>query len=410
MKEKYKIGKMNEKAIEELLNKLKAKGLKESSVITNKRYLRMFFGRANKDFDKLTDKDIDKVIIEFKPNVAESVKMALRKFLKYHNLNQLAESIELTGKNMTKAVRGIESVLTPEEIKRLLKAPNNLRDKALIETFLVTGAELKAVQGLNIEDIEIKPEAIWVNIKYGKDTTEKRSRRKIPIVPNEDNPIALYPKNLVKWIQFRDAKPNEPLWISNSHQRLGKRLSKEGMADIIRSYKDTLENNKNLTPHIFRHTSATYDGERLNEAMMCQKYGWNIGSPMANRYCHFGEETLFNQMMEQAGLKKDDVKKGKVCPRCGEVNNINAEVCGKCQQILDTKTLIEQVKKQEEEKTAMQKRMLQMEADLHEMQEEKYWERQEDIVSFMNESIKAQIEVLDKQGIDTTKLKKLLKE
>ena len=304
MKEKFDIGNKNEEAIEELLIKLKAHGITEGAIKTNKRQLRSFFGRANKDYDKLTERDIDIVLGEFKPSYAENVKLSLKKFLVYHKLKDLSDTIELYGKNMGKIVRGVESVLTPEEITRLLDAPNNLRDKAIIETFLVTGAELKAIQGLNIEDVEINPDAIWVNIKYGKESTQKRQRRKIPIVPNEDNPTAIYPKNLVKWIQFRDdAKPSDPLWTSNALNRRGRKMSKEGIADIVRSYKDIAKIERKLTPHIIRHTSATYDGQRLNESMLCQKYGWVIGSSMARRYCHFSETTLLNQMMEQAGIK-----------------------------------------------------------------------------------------------------------
>jgi len=368
MKEKFVIGNKNEEAIEELLSKLKAKGLSDNTVIANKRNLRSFFGRANKDYDKLTEKDIDVVLGEYRFNTKENVKLALRKFLKYHDLNELAETIELMGKNMTKAVKGRESVLDPDEIKRLIDAPNNLRDKALIEIFLTTGAELKAIQGLNIEDIEIKSDIIWVNIRYGKESHEKRNKRRVPIIPNEDNPVAIYPKNLVKWIQFRDdAKPSDPLWISNAPQAKGGKMSKEGIADIIRSYKDRANIEKKLTPHIFRHTSATYDGARLNEMMMCKKYGWSLGSPMARRYCRPDEEALVNQMMKQAGLKEEEIKKGKTCPRCGEVNNFNADICSKCSQLLDTKDLFDRLQKEEDERVLQYKKIQELQKQINKL-------------------------------------------
>lgn len=42
--------------------------------------------------------------------------------------------------------------------------------------------------------------------------------------------------------------------------------------------------NKRVTPHILRHTSATYYANLLNHQQLCYRYGWAMASNMPNRY------------------------------------------------------------------------------------------------------------------------------
>jgi len=51
---------------------------------------------------------------------------------------------------------------------------------------------------------------------------------------------------------------------------------------INRAGKNIL--NKNLTPHILRHSSATYYAHHLKHFQLCYRYGWTMSSNMPDRY------------------------------------------------------------------------------------------------------------------------------
>jgi hypothetical protein len=41
---------------------------------------------------------------------------------------------------------------------------------------------------------------------------------------------------------------------------------------------------KRVTPHMLRHSSATYYCSRINWAQLCYRFGWAFSSKMAQRY------------------------------------------------------------------------------------------------------------------------------
>ena len=51
--------------------------------------------------------------------------------------------------------------------------------------------------------------------------------------------------------------------------------------------------NKRVTPHILRHSSATYYANHLSHYQLCYRYGWSMASKMPNRY--LDREGIFEQ-------------------------------------------------------------------------------------------------------------------
>jgi len=336
---KGKLNKKNYDAVEDYMLTVRQNFDKETTRLHHYNIVDRMLRYIDKDFDKITTKDILLFLDNVKPTTAETLKSTIIHFFKHNGMEELANSIPRNVKILTQQTKGEESVLTPQEIEAIIEAPRALMDRALHEIFIVTGARRSEILNLNFGDIKIDPDVIWVNVRVSKTKI-----RKIPIVPNKDNPAARFPKYLVQWLKYcGDTKPNEPLFTSPR----GGRIKKSGIYDKIEWMNQHVKLNVKLTPHIYRHTAATYDGANLNEAMLCEKYGWRLGSNMVGRYCHFSTKQLVAQMIRQAGLKEEEIKQGKTCPRCGETNNINAEVCVKCHQILDYKKLMEEVEEKE---------------------------------------------------------------
>jgi integrase len=60
---------------------------------------------------------------------------------------------------------------------------------------------------------------------------------------------------------------------------------------------------KVVTPHDFRHTSATRDGRRQRTAQFMEtKYGWTAGSRMTSHYVHLGTDDMMAIALRDAGI------------------------------------------------------------------------------------------------------------
>ena len=326
--------------IDEYITHLKTKTDRISTINNHTNYLKKFSRDMNKSFSKVTIKNIEKWLSNHKnPRTAETKKGCLRAFFKYHNKTDISNSIQSNYKVLRELTKGEEAKLEPAEINKLINTPRELEHKALIETFIITGARLSEIQNLKINDVKLNNTTIWfyVNGKTGK--------REIPVIPNSENPVAINPKNFKALYNLnKDKEENTYIFMSRSRNRKGKKLTKRGIQTIIKNAKEEAKISKKVTPHIFRHTSASYDGEYLNEQLLCQKYGWQIGSIQARRYCHFNSTVLENNLKKQAGITKED-EKGKICQICGEINNINNELCTRCKTPLNYNKAIEELEK-----------------------------------------------------------------
>ena len=340
----------------------KAKNTNQNTIINHQAQLRMFLGKIKTDWDTVNQEVLDEFFANAKIAVTskEIMKPVIKAFYRFHKMPEITDMIISNGKVLTKPTKGEEAVISPDEIDKLVEAHHDLSRKALVETFVVTGARKEEIRNLNLGDVKLDGNLVWVNIRKPKGTSPNIHPRNIPIAPATDNPVARYPEHLVAWVKSRkNESPDRPLFVSNSYKKKynGNRLTEQGVYDIIADVKAKSDVKRKITPHIFRHTAATYDGATLNESMLCQKYGWVIGSTMARRYCHFNEQVLGEQILKRAGLKQDETTKGKACPRCGEPNNVFADECSKCHQVLDAKKLLEQEASKEQEISQLKKQV-----------------------------------------------------
>jgi len=351
---KIELNPNNKEAFDVFILHDKAKNSNQKTLYNHKAYLRMFLGNIKTDWEKVNQEVLDDFFANANISVTskEVIKPVIKAFYRFHKMPEIADMIISNGKVLTKPTKGEEAVITSAEIDKLIEAHHDLSRKALVETFIVTGARKEEIRMLNLGDVKLDGNLVWVNIRKPKGTSPNIHPRNIPIAPATGNPVARYPEHLVAWVQSRkNESPDRPLFVSNSYKKNynGNRLTEQGVYDIIADVKQKAGVTRKITPHIFRHTSATYDGATLNESMLCQKYGWVIGSTMARRYCHFNEQVLGEQILKRAGLKAEESKRGKICPRCGEPNNVFAEECSKCHQILSAEKLLEQEASKEQE-------------------------------------------------------------
>jgi len=302
----------------------------------------MLFSKTNKKYDEIELDEILEILTKLKPTTAEVMKPTIRKFYKHHKNSAISENIPSNSKVLSRQTKGKESVLSPDEINKIIETPKDPRDRAIIETFITTGIRNSELRNIKISNININDNiTTWITIARTK-TNTTCTEQKIPIVPNPKNPVAKFPKHLRQWYKMNQHLPQDNyLFYSKTNNTYNKQLTKRGLQLIIDRTKIKAEINKKITPHIFRHTSATYDGISLTQNMLCQKYGWENNTKMLKKYCHHNEKQLEQQLIELAGLTEEEQTKGRTCPNCGEINNINDETCKKCNRIIHPKKLEE---------------------------------------------------------------------
>ncbi|MCJ7570356.1 MAG: tyrosine-type recombinase/integrase [Candidatus Thermoplasmatota archaeon] len=366
--------------------------------------LSTFSNTIDKPFKDITRDDIDRYLATLKPPTAEIMKSKLRAFFKWFydcdkkTLPKVVSHLESNKKALAPKKTDAD-VLSPDEIEKLINAHAHIAHKALIETFIVTGARCNEIRNLNIGDVKEEDGIIWYNFRVSK-----TKMRKVPVYPNADNPVARYPKYLIMWkdkLHPMKEDPLAPMFISFTNRRYHQRMTNDGIASLVKQARKTAKLTRHITPHILRHTGASYDGGYLTEQDLGLKYGWVVGSDMARRYCHTSENRLAERLKKIAGVKEDEQQVRK-CPRCGESNSNHAENCEKCNQILDFKKLTEELEKRKGQQKDINKIEKELKKEITDLQTE--LKKKTEIDNFIMDSLGLIAkEMVQNQGIEAIK-------
>ena len=141
------------------------------------------------------------------------------------------------------------SILSSDEIELLLEQPKNIdlkgiRDKAMLEFAYATGMRVTEIISLNIEDINL--EQGYVTCKNGK------KERTIPLGNMSLKALKEYIQDS-RDILIKD-EDEKALFVNVN----GQRLTRQGFWKIIKYYKEQAHIEKEITPHVLRHSFATH--------------------------------------------------------------------------------------------------------------------------------------------------------
>ena len=147
-----------------------------------------------------------------------------------------------------KVEKRVPSILTSKEVELLLDQPKDVdlkgtRDKAMLEFAYATGMRVTEMISLNLDDVRLDESYV---VCKGKNKS-----RNIPL-----GSMSL--KALKEYID--EARPyliknedEEALFVNVN----GTRLTRQGFWKIVKFYKEQAHINKEITPHILRHSFAT---------------------------------------------------------------------------------------------------------------------------------------------------------
>jgi integrase/recombinase XerD len=146
--------------------------------------------------------------------------------------------------------RPLPSVLSVEEVARLLLAPDQttprgLRDAAMLETLYATGLRVSELVRLKLSEIDLH--AGFVST-VGKG-------RKQRLVPLGDQAIAMLKRYLAESRpRFDKGRNHAALFLTH----LGRSMTRQGFWKLLVGYGRRAEIKKPLSPHKLRHSFATH--------------------------------------------------------------------------------------------------------------------------------------------------------
>lgn len=220
-----------------------------------------------------------------KPSTISRGLASIRSFYQYEAKNKVVEKDPTEGIQSPKIEKRVPSVLTSSEVALLLDQPKDVdlkgtRDKAMLEFAYATGMRVTEIISLNVEDVNL--ETGYATCKNGK------KERTVPM-----GNMSL--KALKEYVV--DARPtmirdeNEKALFVNVN---GQRLTRQGFWKIIKYYKDQAHIDKDITPHVLRHSFATHllqNGADLKSIQMMLGHSDILSTQI---YMQFQDESLKN--------------------------------------------------------------------------------------------------------------------
>jgi len=220
---------------------------------------------------------------------------------------------------MTKTVADI---LTEDEIKKMVQNCESTRDRALLMMLYDGGFRIGELGKMTWGQIAFDSYGVVVNVD--EKTGKPRYVRLIAATPY-----------LAKW---KDDYPFEPagnnlVFISRQKNAIEYNTTYRQ----IRRIAERAGIQKNVHPHIFRHTRITNMMEKNIPESVIKTMMWgSLTTEMFACYAHLSNQSIDNVLLEQAGIKraetkeKDDALAPRQCPKCFVINGPTQNFCGSC--------------------------------------------------------------------------------
>lgn len=143
----------------------------------------------------------------------------------------------------------VPNILTSKEVELLLDQPKDVdlkgtRDKAMLEFAYATGMRVTEMISLNVDDVKLDEGYV---VCRGRNKS-----RNIPLGSMSLKALKEYMEDARPYL-IRDEE--EPALFVNIS---GTRLTRQGFWKIVKYYKEQAHIEKDITPHVLRHSFATH--------------------------------------------------------------------------------------------------------------------------------------------------------
>jgi len=232
----------NEELINKFKNELNIEGFSEQTIKTYSMYLNIFRNFIKKDLQEVKSDDIVNFLshLKSKKGVSSATLNLILSVLKHFYSEFLKTPIELNIK-LPKKSNKIPITLTQKEIKELINATNNTRNKLIIEFLFSTGVRISECLNMKLTDLDL-------NEYTGKVISGKGNKDRIIILSK--NWVGDYKK----YLDEREQNKKSEYLFSNQE---GERLSPDTIQKFLKVSAKKAGINKAVSPHKLRHSFAT---------------------------------------------------------------------------------------------------------------------------------------------------------
>ena len=271
----------------------------------------------------------------YKSSTKEDLKLVVRKLIQYAKYGSCGRGApvppEVSWFNIKRSEKDSrvkpEMLLSLDDVKAMINAAENERDKALISVLFEAALRPGELLTMKVRSVEFKDNYCLISV------CGKTGVKRIPLIASH--------KLLLDWLMKHPKRhdPDAPLWISLSNNSKNEAMSYYYFRKLIKELAKKAGLRRDVWPYLFRHSCLTALAKVLTESKLELYAGWVHGSKMARRYVHFSARDLEETVLEIHGLKEprraDGIIRPVECPRCRQMNAPNSTRCEACGYVLD---------------------------------------------------------------------------
>lgn len=246
-----KINELNNNSIKEYFDYLTfERKLSDNTIISYMEELILFQEYLQKDIATCTKDEIKDYLYNLEKTMRTKAHYltVLNNFYKYLVINGTLKNNPCETLNQPKLEKKLPKYLTLEEIDKLLDIrltkPIDYRNKAMLEVMFATGTRVSELLNLELNQIDFDECLIRV-------TGKGKKERIIPISSMALKYLKLYIYDYRKYL----LKNTNNYVFLNSR---GGKMTRQGFFKILREIAEENHLNKEISPHVLRHSFATY--------------------------------------------------------------------------------------------------------------------------------------------------------
>ncbi len=224
--------------------------LSKNTIIAYKKDLNIIISTFKKDLNQLNKDDINNFLknMDASSRTKAHYLTVLNSYYNYLIFTGLLSMNPCDGIKSPKIEKKLPVYLTIEEIDKLfnirLNKPIDYRNKAMLELLFATGTRISELTSLTLSQINFEESIIKV---MGKGKKE----RIIPIANNALNYLKVY---IYNYREYLIKNTNDYVFLNKN----GEKISRQGFFKILKKMAQDSGINKNISPHVLRHSFATY--------------------------------------------------------------------------------------------------------------------------------------------------------